>query len=313
MALTVLDVVRRVRNIIEGGRPNRINLTTGTVTTGTTALTLVLGSGMVPMVGQTVEVDGEAMLVVGVTTATPAITVARGLDGHTAHSPGETILRLNPTILTRRICEALRAEMREWPTNLRQIRSKEIASLSATQDRRASLATLFGAQLDDDFDYPIAVSKLGSESDAGDVWLGGWHYAARPPATGVEATAADPYIAFTSGYDNTSTLRLYYAQPIRQDLFPTGTSNAALAAVNLEAMNVSEAWADLWAYGAAARLFPELESRRMELDAVAQSRHAEDVPPTSYLRLAQSYRQMAESNITAEVLRIMATYGVRSR
>lgn len=297
---TAGDIATEIqRRLIGIAGKERLNSSDGALTTGTTIVTCNYVPDQID-VGVTLSVDFELMYVWHVNGKD--LHVQRGFLGTTATSHSDdALIEIEPRWPKGIILAELKRELQAIP---KQIFAVAAVDLTFTDGHNvADFTGMSGVAI-----HRILEAKAWSAS--------GYATAGVRTLKGVRLLRNMPTATFPSGYavmlpDNAgagpdTALRITYATDL-------DTSTVTSATDLQDDVGLPETAEDILVYGVAGRLLMDHEALRNDLSRQGQQRHAEEVPPQSWLRTSQYYLDQRDRRIADEAARLLESYGYGER
>lgn len=301
LSVTVDDMVKRIRRLYLRGdqRPPMNRVDSGPLTTASTTLTCEFTSSNFPKPGSVLEIEDELLYVWA--TASPACTVERGFDGTTAaqHADG-TLIELDPRYPRVNIVEAMRSEIRSWPSSLFAVAAGDLdlpASTNAIDLDGAS--SLEGVRL-----LQLTRDQL-AQGLSSDVVRESWPFELRARIDARAETDDFPSgwaLVVPHEYGEAVNLRCVIGYA-----FPTGTfaSSTDLGST----VGLTADLLDLLELGTAARLLLPKVVQRVDPTAQGRSRRAEEVTASDVLRSGGGLWQLRNERLAVAVKRLASRWG----
>lgn len=248
-------------------------------------------------VGAIIECDAERMIVTSF-ESTNTLNVIRGVDGTTAatHSSG-AVVWVEPVVGLAEIIDAMRDEIRSWPTTLFQEASTTLSfgskistvdlGISAGVDVYRILAAQRTHTDGAAYGYRTPALELLRNMDTG-TW-----------ASGFAVQLLDP--AWT--YSETVSIRLTYAKAFDTSTFDLTTDLTTT-------VGLATSMEDLLAWGAGVRVLTGILTNRASLEAQGMSRHSEEVTSEDITTALESWLRMREMRLAEETRRLQARYPI---
>jgi hypothetical protein len=288
---TVGAMLDRVLGTLEGSRRinlNRLDGAVAAVSTDTDVAVRYDIGGWSP--GTVMEVGRELMYVWDVKNRPSRVsTVQRGFRGTTpaAHADGAQV-KFDPVWTRQQAFDALLAEIRDL--NGSSLRGHAVATVASTASSPV-------------YDLPAGTVVRGIVSAS---WPGAHGQPVRARWRFSPATDVDPASFVLLDHGNVgSPLTVTYAVD-----FEDFTDESDVLGTACHVPSLAE---EAMRYGAALRLLPQQEAARIDIEAVPSNRPADDVPVTSYSRLAEQLHQMRERSLARAIAQQTRLYPITQR
>ena len=283
--VTVGDQIEETRRHLQGMQRPEFNFLTSTITSGATTLTFDLPQGGIQRNG-IISIDDEMMFVKSVSAQ--VATVSRGWLGTTAaaHTAAATI-EVNPRFPRFAIKEALKEEIRSWPTSLYWVDTITVASAStSTTDRSYDLTSVGSFYAVRDVRHePFATTTGGTWPVIDD-----WEVARNLPTADFASGSA----LFLAKYlEKAARLQLTVTKPFVTSTWADSTDMETT-------VKLASSMLDIPPMGAAWRLLAPRETQRTFTEAQSESRLAQDVPPGATITTAERLKRLRDLRIVEE-------------
>lgn len=295
---TAGDVATEIQRRLTGiAGKERLNSLDGALTTATTEVILNYPPSTIDA-GTLLSVDYELMHVWHANDRT--LSVQRAMHGTTAvnHSD-DALVEIEPRWPKGVILKEMQRELQSLPKSIYKVASADITIASDTNV--TDFTGMSGVEI-----HRLLSVKLWDPSTPGD---------------GIRTVSCQlvrdlPAATFASGYgiqipDGARTgqslsLRVTYATDLTTSTVASDTNLVTTVGLPVTAE-------DILVYGVASRLMMDHEAQRNDLARQGQQRHAEEVPPQSWIRTAQFYKAMRDERVQQEAARLLERYGYTSR
>lgn len=294
--ITAAQLIDRTRRWVTGSRGTPLNRLQNAVDDTEVELQLSYDPG--PVAANTyIGLDDEMLYVWEVTRGANTLAVSRGQLGteaaaHAALAVVETSARFPRATIK----DTLQDEIRAWPDDVFQVKSKILAS--AYGQGSFDLGVREG-----DFLNVFSVERSPSTR------FTSWRVADRWTSVPFRVDRKMPRDVFPSGaaltltrdIPSVGTIRVLYSAPFDVDDISDGDDV-------VDDWGLARSMCDIVPIGAAARLIQASENRRTDTEALGESRVAGEVPPSYQSQTAAALRRIADSRLRQEAMRLRGRY-----
>lgn len=297
--ITCAQLIEKTRRWVNGSRGALLNRVSGATDAVQTEITVVDDPG--PISTNTyVGLDDEMLYIWEVDRGAKTLTVSRGVLGtDPATHLDAAVIESGARFPRIAIKEALQDEIRSWPHDIFQVKTKALAA-SANQ-----AAFDLGIR-DSDFYNVFQVERspiLGRTTFTADRWSSLPFRTARKMPRDVFPSGTALFMATRSW--TPVTLRVMYSAPFDVDDISDDDDI-------VEDWGLARSMCDIPPMGAAARLVQASEILRTNTESLGESRIASEIPPSYQSQTATALRKLADVRIRGEAMKLRGDYPMPS-
>lgn len=291
---TVQAHLELVRHILEGDQETEIRVL-GSNMANTTGTSLVLDDVTAIEPGDLIEVGTELMLNRGVDTGT-TLTVIRGWRGTTAatHDSGDYAY-IRPWLDMGLLLDYAKAEILSWPDSIFATGTFDVTVSKNTEPVTVDLPTINGLR------EIMSVSGYRINDATYAFYTSGTNDGYKLYRRGKDGNAV---LHFFKGMPQDTTILVDYAYDFDVEPFQMATDLEQVVGLNEKTL-------DILTYGLMWRALIGKEGRRLNLDSQGTARTDEAVQVGDGFRVGGAYKQVRDTRIADEAMRLRRRYGLK--